>query len=287
MLNIGIIGDIKLLEPYINHIRKNNNAQIVGKSSVGINAQSDTFHFTIPEFNRVELIDRSDVLLINNFSIIRFSVLCDIIKKSKHIFTTVYPDLSLEECSHLVKLTNEAKSTFQFLNPLLYLPAIQWLGKNIKFPAYIDISYFNKLPDNNLLKLLSMLKGMTGSGSRKIGAVLYNGNQEHQTEFNNIRFQFGDGSIINLNYGNLESLNEFIIKVYSENQFVSLNFNSKSFLCNNTPIDLKSFSQDNELDIFLDTVNGKNKEITDIEDYLTIIESVEEINKKISQFSGQ
>lgn len=286
MLNIGIIGDIKLMEPYINHIRKNNNAQIIGKSSVGIHAQSDTFRFTIPEFNRVELIDRADVLLINNFSILRFSVLCDIVKKSKHIFTTVYPDISIEECSHLVKLTIEAKTIFQFINPLSYQSAIQWLGKNIKYPAYINISYINNLPDNDLLKLLSMLKGITTFDFRKIGAVLYHDVQT-QSEFNNVRFQYGDGTIVNLNYGSLGSLDEFIIKVYSENQFVSLNFNSKSYSCNNTFIDLKPFPALNELDIFIETVNGKNSEITNIEDYLAMIEAVQEINKKISQFSGR
>jgi hypothetical protein len=284
MLNVGIIGDIKLMEPHISHIRQNQDVQIVGKSSIGTHVQSDKFRFTIPEFNRVELIDRSDVLLINNFSILRFSVLCDIVKKSKHIFTTVYPDLSIEECSQLVKLTNEAKTIFQFINPFIYLPAIRWLAKNIIFPACIEISFFNNQPDNDLLKLISMLKGITGIDTRKTGAVSYKESQKG-SEFTNIHFQFGDGTIANLNYGKSEE-SEFVIKSYADNQFVALNLNSESFYINGSPIDLKPFLPVNELDIFIERASGKSLEATNIEDYRSILEAVQEIDKKLSKFSG-
>ena len=286
MLKIGIIGDIKSLEPYIEKIRKNKEVQIAGKSSVGIISGPESVQFTIPEFNRIELIDRSDALIINNFSLFSFSVLCDMVKKSKHIFAAEYPALSMEECAHLVKLTHEAKAVFQFVNPYYSFAPVQWLNKNVKLPALFDITFFNSDFDhkNTLIRLLLMLKNSTGMNSKRTGAVAFQG-ESKQSLFNNLNLQFGDASVVNINYGKIDSLNEFIVKVYSEGQFITLNFLSKNYRLNNREIDLKSTPGIDEFDFFIDSIKAEKRHATDIEDYFAVAEAIQKAKKKISQFT--
>ncbi len=220
MLNIGLIGNTKNLEPHVKRIQKNPKINIIGKSSVGINPQLHSFHFSIPEFNRIELIERADIILIDNSSLLPFKILCDIVKKSKHIFTTEYLKLTIEECTQLVKLTNESGSVVQVSNPFYFKPSVQWLNDNFSTPAYLDISYFSsEVNEDSLFQLLMMLLGITGISPKKIGAITFQSKQT-DSNFHNVRLEFNDASVVNLNYGRLEPLNEFKIKAYSPGKFV-------------------------------------------------------------------
>ena len=104
MLNLGLIGDIRLMEPYIKRVMDHPEIHITGKSSVGIHPQPDDFRLPVPEFNRIELIERSDALLINRFSLLPFDMLCSMVKKSKHFFATSHPAFTPEQSLHLAKL---------------------------------------------------------------------------------------------------------------------------------------------------------------------------------------
>jgi hypothetical protein len=288
MLNIGIIGKTEIFEPHVKRLQKNSNINIIGKTSVGTDASLNSFHFSIPEINRVELIDRADIILIDNSSILPFNLLCDIIKKSKHIFTVEYLNLSIDECTTLNKLANESGSVVQVSNPFFFKPAIQWLNENLARPSYFDISYLtpDKTDYNTLISLLLMLIGTTGISPKKIGAVTFRSGQT-ESNFNNIRLEFGDASVVNLNYGNLPPLNEFKIKTYSPGQFVTLNLTNKTFLCNNKSIDTSPYSSVNELNTFIDTILKKTKKVSCIEDYLIVLHAVQKIDKKLTQFSTQ
>ncbi len=288
MLNFGIIGDLKLLEPYIKHVQKLKNVQVIGKSSVGINVQPESFQFTIPEFNRIELMSRSDVLLISNFSLFPFAILCEMVKNSKHIFAVEYPKLTVEECQQLIKLTGEAKTVFQIVNPFYYLPAVQWLNDNLNFPAFLDVTYFNTgfHKKNSLFALLLMLKHISGFDAKKIGAVTFQPAQNN-FEFYNLRLEFGDASVVNINCGRVETANEFKIKAFTKEQFVSLNFINKTFTCNNSSIDLKNYLHIHEFDNFMNAVLNNNKKVTGMQDYHDVLQAVNKIEKKITQFSGE
>ncbi len=288
MLNIGLIGKTEVLEPHVKRIQKNPNINIIGKASVGTDAKLNSFHYTIPEINRIELIERADVILMDNSSILPFSLLCDIVKKSKHIFTIEYLNLTIDECSQLIKLANESGSVIQVSNPFYFTPAIQWLNQHLVTPTYIDISYITEESINNstLISLLLMLLNTTGISPKKIGAVTFRSRQT-ESNFNNVRLEFGDASVVNLNYGNLPPLNEFKIKAYSPGQFVTLNFTGKIYLNNNNPIDLSQISATNELETFIEVVQKKTKPVSTIEDYLIVLHAVQKIIKKITQFSAQ
>ncbi|MBN2637053.1 MAG: hypothetical protein JXR61_12340 [Prolixibacteraceae bacterium] len=287
MYNIGLIGNTEFLEPFVKRIKKNKLVNIIGKASVGSSSQLNSFHYTIPEFNKVELIERSDIFLIDNTLAMPFKILSEIIKKSKHVFAAGYPNLTIEECTQLVKFANESGSVFQVNNPYYFSPAIQWLSKNGTTPVFMDIIDFtgNTGKEDKLYPIVMMLLGLTGNSPKKVGAVTFNATPEH-ADFTNVRLEFGDASVVNISYGKMDSLEEFKIRAYSKNQFVRFNFSKKTFVCNNEPLKLTDYPI-NEFDSFINAINKTAKKQSSLEDYLIAMYLVQKINKKIAQFFTQ
>ncbi|WP_319229426.1 hypothetical protein [Draconibacterium orientale] len=285
MLNVGLIGNTKILEPFVLEIKKNAQINIIGKASVGSSEELTGFHYSIPEFNRVELIERADLIIMDNSTPMPFKFMRDIVKKSKHIFCAEYPDLTIDECTELNKLINESRSVVQVTNPYFFSPAIQWANKNIKTPAFIDYSNFENdvTEKKSLYPMLLMLLKVTGISPKKIGAVTFPG--YNNSKFTNVRLEFGDASVVNLNFGKLESLKNFKVRIYSDNQFATFNFSKEKFLSDNKTIDFADDCMVNELDIFIQAIEGKIKKTSTLDDYLIAMHVTQKINKKIAQFS--
>lgn len=285
MLNLGLIGDIQLLEPFTKRALELREIHIAGKSSVG--TQSGNLRLSVPEFNRIELTERSDALLINRFSLLPFQLLCDMVKKSKHFFATSYPRLTVEECNHLSKLATEAKTVIQITNPFYYFPAVQWLNANIKQPALIEISFFkNEQPaTDTLVQLLLMLKNAAGLNPRKAGAVSFH-SAPADSEINNIQLEFGNGTLVTINYGKMSGHNEFKIKTWAGNQFTSFDLLKNLYTCNNSPLELSTYKEINETDNFLQSVLQNKQSTTDIDDYSSVIQTIQKVSSKFNHFSG-
>lgn len=285
MLNIGLIGDIKNLETQAKKIHDHSDIHISGKSSVGTNTNTGSFRYSIPEFNRVELIERSDALVINRFSLLPFQLLCDVVKKSKHIFATEYPAIGIEECRELAKLANEAQTVFQINNPYYFSPAIQWLNQNLKKPTYIDISYFKTDFEETepLLPLLFMLKDITGTDPRKINAISFTQTYS-EYRFNNVRLEFGDASTVNINFGQA-NYNEFKMRAWSAGQVVSFNMQTKNYSYNNSTPVLSDFKSINEFDEFVNSTLKKSPIRSGISEYLSVLQTIDRIKAKLDQFS--
>lgn len=288
MLNIGLIGNTEILEPFVKRFRKNKNVNVIGKASVGSSAKIDSFHYSIPELNRIELIERSDILLIDNSSLLPFNLLCDIVKKSKHIFTAGYLNLTIDECTQLVKLANESRSVIQVSNPYFYSAPIQWMNQHVSLPIFLEILDFTGMgeKDDKLYPIILMLLGLTGISPKKVGAVTFR-SAPNKSDFTNVRLEFGDASVVNLNYGSIEPLEEFKIRAYSRNQFITLNFTKKTYFTNNTPINLSDYSGIGEIDAFVDSILNKTRNKSSLEDYLIAMHLVQKINKKVAQFFAQ
>ncbi len=284
MLNIGIIGITEVLEPHVKRIQKNKNVNVIGKASVGTSTQINSFHFSIPEFNRIELVERADVLLVDNSSRLPYDMLCDIIKRGKHIFTTEYLDLTIDECSQLAKLANESRSVVQVSNPFYFTPAIQWLSNNFTAPLLLDISKFSNHEDQRktLYSMLLMLIGITGISPKKVGVTAFE-SVEKKTTFSNVRLEFGNASVVNLNFGSQISLDKFKIKGYSKNKFVVFNLNKEIYSFNNETLDLSGYSVENEFDSFVDAIQNNSHKNSRLEDYLAATILFKLINKKIVQ----
>jgi len=285
MLNIGIIGNTEVLEPHVKRIQKNKNVIVMGKASVGTSSHINSFHFSIPEFNRVELIERAEILLVDNSSLLPFELLCDIVKKGKHIFMTEYLDLPVEEFEQLIKLAQESRSVVQVTNPYFYLPGIQWLNDNLPKPFYLDISKFSsgKNLKDLIFPLLLMLTRIAGLNPKKISAISFR-LDEIESGFSNVRLEYGNASVVNLNFGNQLSFDKFNVKGFSNDLFVTMRFNKETFLLNNKRIDLSNYLSINEFDSFIDSILDQNKPNGNLDDYLLSKLLVQEIDKKISKF---
>lgn len=285
MLNVGLIGNTKILEPFVMEIKKNAQINIIGKASVGSSEELTGFHYSIPEFNRVELIERADLIIMDNSTPMPFKFMRDIVKKSKHIFCAEYPDLTIDECTELNKLINESRSVVQVTNPYFFSPAIQWANKNIKTPAFIDYSNFENdvTEKKSMYYMLLMLLKLTGISPKKIGAVTFPG--YNNSKFTNVRLEFGDASVVNLNFGKLESLKNFKVRIYSDNQFATFNFSKEKYLSDNKTIDFADDCLVNELDTFIQAIEGKINKTSTLDDYLIAMHVTQKINKKIAQFS--
>lgn len=285
MLNIGIIGKTEYLESYVKRIQKKQGVHVIGKTSVGTDASLKSFHFSIPEFNRIELIERSDILLMDNSSLIPFEMICDILKKGKHIFTVDYLSLTIEQCTKLVKLANESGSVVQVSNPYYFAPEIQWLSKHLVTPTFLDISYFKpEIKESELFSLLLMLLDLTGISAKKVSAVNFK-SKKTVHKFNHIRLEYNDASVVNLNFGSLSKLKKFKIKAYSPEQFVKFNFESNNYTINGVPIKLETLSNENEFSSFINSIENRLNVVSGIEDYLIALSIVQKINKKLMQFS--
>jgi hypothetical protein len=236
----------------------------------------------------VELIERADVLLIDNSSLMPFKLLSDIVKKSKHVFIAGYLNLTIDECTQIVKLANESGSIIQVANPYYFSPAIQWLKNELSSPVFLDVVDFSEINthENLLYPIIMMLIDITGISPKKVSAVTFNSNP-NKSDFTNVRLEFGDASVVNISYGSLEPLEEFKIRIYSKNHFISLNFTRNNFVCNNQSIDLSAYSAISETDYFIDTIAGKNKMKSTLEDYLIAMYLSQKINKKIAQFFSE
>ena len=285
MLNLGLIGDIHLLQPFIKKALDHPEIHITGKSSVGIHPQPENFRLSVPEFNRIELIERSDALLVNRFSLLPFQMLCSMVKKSKHFFAATYPGLSIEQCLHLAKLAQEAKTIIQVSNPFYYSPAIQWLNRNLKKPAFISGSCFrNEIPDNDLLiQLLLMLKNLSGIRTKKTGVVSFRSNPADSI-YNNLQIECSNGLILSLSYGKKGLPHEFKIKSYAQDQFAEFDLLKNTAFCNQIPIDLSSLKKENETDSFIHAVIHAKTSITGLEDYSSALQTAETIRAKQEQF---
>lgn len=285
MLNVGIIGITEVLEPHVKRIQKNKNVIVIGKASVGTSTQINSFHFSIPEFNRVELIERAEILLVDNSTLLPFELFCDIVKKGKHIFMTEYLNLSVEELEHLIKLAQESRSVVQVTNPFFYLPGIQWLNDKLPKPFFLDISKFSSDKNfrNSIFPLLLMLKGFAGLDTKKINAISFR-LDERESGFTNVRLEYGNASVVNINFGNQVSFNKFNIKGFSNDLFVTMKFNNDTFMINNKRIDLSNYFSMTELDSFIDSILNQNQQNGNLEDYLLANLLVQVIDKKISKF---
>lgn len=288
MLLTGLIGNTEKLEPFVKRMRKNKSFDIIGKASTGTPTALDDFHYSISEINRIELIERADVLLIDDSLQRPFPLLADMVKKSKHIFTAGYLNLTIDECTQLVKLSNESGSVVQVYNPFYYSPAVRWMSKNVSRPVFLEIMDFSGSGQTSekLYSIILMLLDVTGISPKKVAAVTFK-SAPNKSDFTSIRLEFGDASVVNLNYGSVDPLKKFKIRSYSQNQFIHFNFTEPTFLCNNEGIDLKDFEKADEFISFANVILCKAKAESSIEDYLTALHLVQKISKKTNQFIAE
>lgn len=287
MVNLGLIGNIYQMKPYIEKAYELPEINVAGKSAAGTQSETENYRLPVPEFSRIELVKSVDALFINRFSSLSFRMLSEIIRESKPFFATSYPDLSPEECAQLSKLAREAKTVIQIANPYFYLPPVQWFNQNIKKPAYIDLFLSKKEEEkfeDLLTQLLLMLKEMTDSKPKKINAIFFEMKQENEL-FRNINLEYGDGSIVNLNIKYSANQEEFTIKTYARNQFAAFDMINAAGTCNNSVVNLDDSTEHNEVFAFFDAIGSSKTQTTNLDDYSAAIQTVKIILARIEKYT--
>ena len=168
------------------------------------------------------------------------------------------------------------------------MPAMQWLAKNLKKPAYVDVTYFNQdaAEKNTLLLLLLMLKDITGTIPKKSSAISFRSLPVNSV-FNNVQLDFGDGSLININYGIIDKKpNQFKIKIYMHGWFTELDFVEEKYVVNNLPVDITEYKNAGEMESFLYSIGNTKKAATDIEAYSNVLQIVDLVQEKLDRYSS-
>ncbi|VAW20385.1 hypothetical protein MNBD_BACTEROID01-2027 [hydrothermal vent metagenome] len=284
MLNIGIIGKSELLEKQIKELVDYADIRILGKSSVGTKTQSSEYLYSIPEYNRIELIERSDAIFLEDSSLLPFALLKDAIKRNKHIFFADYPGFSHQECSELMKLTDEAGTVVQVKNPFFFNPVIQWVNANISFPFYVEINVVKNNSEENeafLPEILMMAVKFAKRDPKKIIPTFFKG-PANLFSFQNIRFEFDDSSRVNLNYTLSDTDEVFSLKVISNSDIFGVNVLKGTVKAKRIPVNLKNFKPQKEYESFFRSINKKLAPCCGVNDYLALQQTMAEIEKKKS-----
>ncbi len=270
------------MEHHAKKAMEHSEVYVAGKSSVGTRTEPENYHLSVPEFNRIELIERADALIINRFTLLPFQQLCDMVKRSKHFLAVTYPELTIDECTHLAKLIDEAQTVVQFSNPFSYLPAVRWLNRNLKKPAFIEVFCFEKesFGTNKKLQLLLMLADVTRSKPKKIRAVAYR-SEPAGGDYTNLQLEYDNGLVVSFHTGKNEQVQEFKIKSYAFDQFTEINLTKGSSHCNHQTIDLSPFKKGDETDAFIQAVLKKNINTTGINEYLLALQTLRQIESRL------
>ncbi len=144
MLNIGLIGSVGSIATHVRDLKNIKGIRIVGKSSVGMMEQPEGKLLTIPEFNRRDLLDAADLLIVDRSSLLGFDLLKTAVKNNRHLYITDFPELTLEQCAELLKFSEEARTVVKIRNPLLEEAVTGWIAMNAQEPAYVSL--FESLP---------------------------------------------------------------------------------------------------------------------------------------------
>lgn len=133
------------MDTHIQQLKNSPDIRVIGKSSVGMIDETERNSLSIPEYNRMELVDAADLLIVDRSQLLLPDLLRDAVKKGKHLYINDYPELLPDQCFDLLKLAGEAQTVIHICNHLLSENLTGWLSHNWQEPAYITL--FESLPE--------------------------------------------------------------------------------------------------------------------------------------------
>jgi hypothetical protein len=200
MIKIGLIGNLGSIVTHIGQLKSIKDIQLVGKSSVGMMEEPQGKYLSLPEYNRKELVETADFLIVENPGLLLPDLLKVAIKMNKHLYITGFPEISPEQCFELLKLADEARTMVHIHNYPGSESFTGWLNDNWKEPAYLSV--FESLPAlpeklTYLSKFLLFALSLFKSQPQKIRV---SGIHQPDTDyyFINVRLDFPSYSTFNL-----------------------------------------------------------------------------------------
>jgi len=200
MLKVGLIGSVGSMISCLQQLKNIKGIQVIGKSSVGMMEEPEGKFLSISEYNRKELVEAADILIVDKSQLLLPDLMKSAIRNGKHLYITDFPDITVESCAELLKLADEAKTVVHIKNHLRYETLTGWLAQNWQGPAYISLfESMPALPDKRtfLIKYLLYAYSLFNSFPQKIRVSCI-----HQSDpdfhFFNIRLDYPTYSTFNL-----------------------------------------------------------------------------------------
>jgi predicted dehydrogenase len=234
MIKIGIVGANDLSKRHISRLAEIPEFELVGVFDHNEdNAKSITQDSGLTYFNKFDdlmnLVDAVDILSPVGT---HYKYASNAIMHSKHVLLNGLISEDIREARSLNELAIEANVNLKILHEERLHPELRTFKKYVKKPYYVEckrlknkvLSISNdSLVFGMLLHDIDLLTTLIGSNIRKVvanGASLFNS----FTDFLNVRLEFENGCVANVNCGNFDSEDEDCIKVYQKNEMLTLNF---------------------------------------------------------------
>lgn len=283
MLNIGLIGKAASIETLIEALKKYPDIIIQGKSSVGMKNQPSEYSFSVHEYNRVELIERSDAIFLEDSSLIPFTLIKDSIKRRKNIFFTGYPNFDEHQSRELIKLVDEAGTIVQVRNPLFFHPHIQYMVKHISHPFYLNIDIVEPAEERGVQIYwdITLLLIKLGQDLPKKVKTLGIGPMETGYNFRNIRIEYPDSSILELCISTGLS-KKFEMKAVAGNSIFETDLISGQMKDKSGPVNVSSPDMIKEYESFFKSIIKRQIPATGLPEYLSALKTVSEISGKVT-----
>ncbi len=234
MIKIGIVGANELSKKHISRLTDIPEFELVGLFDHNEeNARSITDESGIKYFSQLDtMMDLVDAVDIISPVGTHYKYASNAIMHSKHVLLNGLISEDIREARSLNELAIEANVNLKILHEERLHPELRAFKKFVKKPYYVEckrlknkvLSISNdSLVFGMLLHDIDLLTTLIGSNVRKVvanGASLFNS----FTDFLNVRLEFENGCVANVNCGNFDSDDEDCIKVYQKNEMLTLSF---------------------------------------------------------------
>lgn len=232
MIKIGIVGANELSKRHIAQLIQIPDFQIVGLfDHDSENARLVASEFGIILFETLQqLLNVADAVDIVSPVGTHFKYASQSIMQSVHVLLSGLLSEDIREAKQLNDLAIEANVSLKILHEEKFHPEIKALRRLVKKPTYIECNRFkNKvLSISNdsiifgmVLLDVDLLISIVGSNVRKVvsnASKIFN----EYADFINVRIEFENGCIANINCGNFEKAESNAIKVYQKNECITL-----------------------------------------------------------------
>ncbi len=232
MIKIGIVGANELSKRHIVQLKLIPDFEIVGLfDHDGENARLVADEFQVPFFESLQdMLNRADAVDIVSPVGTHFKYASQSIMQSVHVMLNGLLSEDIREAKQLNDLAIEANVCLKILHEEKFHPEIKALRRLVKKPTYIECNRFkNKvLSISNdsiifgmVLLDVDLLISIVGSNVRKVVSNASKVFNEY-ADFINVRIEFENGCIANINCGNFEKADSDSLKVYQKNELITL-----------------------------------------------------------------
>ncbi|MFI5222491.1 MAG: Gfo/Idh/MocA family protein [Bacteroidia bacterium] len=236
MIKIGLIGANETSRQHLQLLKEIPGFEVIGFfDHNGSTADEFAASHRIQRFDQFELL-LNEVDAIDILSPVgsHYKYASEAITHSKHVLLSGLISEDIREARSINELAIEANVNLKILHAEKLHPEFRVFKRLVKKPSYVECRRFknNILNVSNdalvfgmLLNDIDMLITVIGSNVRKVvanGASLYN----TFTDFLNVRLEFENGCVANVNCGNFENMEPDTITVYQKNELLLLNLSN-------------------------------------------------------------